>query len=85
MNVLVLTCANRQAARGRQMAESEDERRSRQRAVRDQHLAEVEKSLRKASKMIRDSKREIQRSRQLMQDQRQRNARDDKKEDEGTE
>jgi hypothetical protein len=66
------------------MAETEEERRSRQRAVRDQHLADVEKSLRKASKMIRDSKREIQRSRQLMQDQRERNARDDKKEDEGT-
>ncbi len=46
---------------------ADDERKRLQREANDKHLADVEKSSRKASKTIRNSKREIQRSRDLMQ------------------
>jgi hypothetical protein len=43
-----------------------DERKALLRDARDRHLADVRKSLRRGSKTIRNSKREIQRSRDIM-------------------
>jgi hypothetical protein len=64
------------------MDDLDQERRTRQRAVRDQHLREVESSLNKASDLIAESRREVRRSRGLLEDQRKRNALDDREEDE---
>jgi hypothetical protein len=44
------------------------ERKARQRAARDKHLREVEASLVMAADLLAESKREIQRSRGLMQE-----------------
>jgi hypothetical protein len=59
----------------------ERSRRAEQREARDQHLRDVEDSLDRASGLIEDSKREVQRSRDLLDSQRQRNTADDREED----
>ena len=64
------------------MDDVDQERRTRQRAARDQHLREVESSLSKASDLIAESRREVRRSRGLLDDQRKQNALDDMEEDE---
>jgi hypothetical protein len=64
------------------MDDLDQERRTRQRAMRDQHLRDVESSLNKASDLIAESRREVQRSRGLLEDQRKRNMSDDREEDE---
>jgi hypothetical protein len=53
-----------------------------QRAARDQQLDDIEKALNNASDMIKSSQTEIQRSRDLMQDRREQDRRDDQAEDE---
>ena len=61
-------------------------RRAEQRQARDQHLKDVEASLDRASGLIEDSKREVQRSRDLLDSRRNQNTIDDREEDrrEGT-
>ena len=61
--------------------ETEQERKVRQRKDRDKQLSAVEASLAKAAEAIEDSKREIQRSRDIMRQQSAANARQDKAED----
>ena len=61
-------------------------RRAEQREARDQHLKDVEDSLDRASGLIEDSKREVQRSRDLLDTRRSQNTIEDREEDrrEGT-
>jgi len=61
--------------------ETQKERMLRQRAARDEHLAAVEASLVRAADAIEDSRREIQRSRDIMNDQRAENSRQDAADD----
>ena len=58
------------------------ERRLQQRAARDKQLDDIEQALDRATDLIKDSQREIQRSRNLMQDRRDQDRRDDQAEDE---
>ena len=58
------------------------ERRLQQRAARDKQLDDIEQALNRATDLIKDSQHEIQRSRELMQDQRDQDRRDDQAEDE---
>ena len=64
------------------MDNSDKDRQARRRAVRDTQMNDVEASLNRASDLIESSKREVQRSRDLMNAQRADNARRDKEEDE---
>ncbi len=57
-------------------------RKIQQRAARDRQLDNIEQALNRATDLIADSQREIQRSRDLMQDRRDQNRRDDLVEDE---
>ena len=57
------------------------ERKRQQRAARDKQLSEIENSLMRANDLINDSKREVQRSRGLMDAQKAQNQRDDEEED----
>jgi glycerol kinase len=61
--------------------ESEQERKTRQRAARDKQMNDVESSLNRATGLLENSQREIQRSRDLMSDYRAENARQDAAED----
>jgi hypothetical protein len=61
--------------------ETEKERQSRQRAVRDKQMDEIEASLTRATDLVEGSRREIQRSRDLMTEQRHEDARQDAAED----
>ena len=63
------------------MDECEKRRKDQQRAARDQHLNDIQASLDKGSRLIEDSQREIQRSRDLLQDMRDQDERDDAAED----
>ena len=64
------------------MDDQEKERRLQQRAARDRQLDDVAQSLNRATELIKQSQREIQRSRDLMQDKRDQDRRDDQAEDE---
>jgi hypothetical protein len=64
------------------MGDLEQGRRTEQRAQRDRQMSDVEASLNRASELIESSKREVQRSRDLMDAQRAENARQDQEEDE---
>ena len=57
------------------------ERKREQRAARDKHLGEIENSLARATELINDSRREVQRSRGLMDAQKAQNQREDDEED----
>jgi len=56
------------------------ERRLQQRAARDRQLDDIEKAFNRATDLIKDSQREIQRSRDLMQDRRGQDRREDQAE-----
>ena len=56
-------------------------RKLQQRAARDRQLDSIEQALNRATDLIQDSQREIQRSRELMQDRRDQDRRDDLAED----
>ena len=58
------------------------EQKLQQRAARDRQLDNIEQALNRATDLIKDSQREIQRSRDLMQDRRDQDRRDDLAEDE---
>ena len=58
------------------------ERRLQQRAARDKQLDDIEQALNRVTDLIKDSQREIQRSRDLMQDRRGQDRREDQAEDE---
>ena len=64
------------------MDDQEKKQRLQQRASRDRQLDNIEQSLNRATDLIKDSQREIQRSRDLMQDRRDQDRRDDQAEDE---
>ena len=53
------------------------ERKIQQRAARDRQLDNIEQALNRATDLIKDSQREIQRSRDLMQDRRDQDRRDE--------
>ena len=57
-------------------------RKLQQRAARDRQLDNIEQALNRATDLIKDSQREIQRSRDLMQDRRDQDRRADLAEDE---
>jgi len=63
------------------MDDQEKKQRLQQRASRDRQLDNIEQSLNRATELIKDSQREIQRSRDLMQDRRDQDRRDDQAED----
>ncbi len=56
----------------------EHERKTEQWALRDKQLTDIEQWLAEASKMIDGSKREVQRSRDLLRERRDQDVRDDK-------
>ncbi len=56
----------------------ENQRKTLQRAVRDKQLSDIELSLADAARMIEGSKREVQRSRGILHERRDQDARDDK-------
>ena len=64
------------------MNDQEKKRKLEQRAARDRQLDNIEQALNRATDLIQDSQREIQRSRDLMQDRRDQDRRDDQAEDE---
>jgi hypothetical protein len=64
------------------MDDQEKKQRLQQRASRDRQLDNIEQSLNRATELINHSQREIQRSRDLMQDRRDQDRRDDQAEDE---
>ena len=64
------------------MNDQEKKRKLQQRAARDRQLDNIEQALNRATDLIQDSQREIQRSRELMQDRRDQDRRDDLAEDE---
>ena len=64
------------------MDDPEKKQRLQQRVSRDRQLDNIEQSLNRATELIKDSQREIQRSRDLMQDRRDQDRRDDQAEDE---
>ena len=64
------------------MDDQEKRRKLQQRAARDRQLDSIEQALNRATDLIQDSQREIQRSRDLMQDRRDQDRRDDLAEDE---
>jgi hypothetical protein len=66
------------------MNDQEKKRKLEQRAARDRQLDNIEQALNRATDLIQDSQREIQRSRDLMQDRRDQDRRDDQAEDEET-
>lgn len=55
--------------------------RGQRRAARDKQLSDIEESLTRATDLINDSKREVQRSRDLMSAQKVHNQREDDEED----
>ena len=57
------------------------ERKHQQRIARDKQMDDIERTLDRASRMIKDSQREIQRSRDLMQERRDQDRIDDQAED----
>jgi hypothetical protein len=63
------------------MNDQEKKRKLQQRAARDRQLDNIEQALNRATDLIQDSQREIQRSRELMQDRRDQDRRDDLAED----
>ena len=63
------------------MNDQEKKRKLQQRAARDRQLDNIEQALNRATDLIQDSQREIQRSRELMQDRRDQDRRDDMAED----
>ena len=63
------------------MDDQEKKRKLQQRAARDRQLDNIEQALNRATDRIQDSQREIQRSRDLMQDRRDQDRRDDLAED----
>ena len=64
------------------MDDHRKKRKLQQRAARDRQLDNIEQALNRATDLIKDSQREIQRSRDLMQDRRDQDRRDDLAEDE---
>ncbi len=63
------------------MDDQEKARKDQQRAARTKHLNDIQESLDKGSRLIEDSQREIQRSRDLLQDMRDQDQRDNQAED----
>ena len=63
------------------MNDQEKKRKLQQRAARDRQLDNIEQALNRATDLIQDSQREIHRSRELMQDRRDQDRRDDLAED----
>ena len=64
------------------MDDQEKARKDQQRSVRAKYLNDIQQSLDKGSRLIEDSEREIQRSRDLLQDMRDQDQRNNQAEDE---